>query len=242
MRKRTAVPSLLTVCNLFCGFLSLFYATQGKLLPAALLIVIAGFLDAFDGKVARLINAPTEFGLQFDSLADVCSFGVAPAVLMFHYYDGLLAVRWLPFAVCFLFLVCGALRLARFNTLPQNSEKSDFIGLPIPVAALTLAAYIVFSQRVWSSSHEPQIALSLSAMLSFLMVSNFDYPAFPKFAIGTQKERFRLGLALGGVIPIIFFTDEAFFPIMLIFALSGPVRWLYHQVTDREVAESETEF
>ena len=81
MRKRYALPNLVTVCNLLCGFLSIFYATQGRLLPAAWLIVIAGFIDAFDGKIARFIDAPTDFGVQFDSLADVCSFGVAPAVL-----------------------------------------------------------------------------------------------------------------------------------------------------------------
>ena len=105
MRKRAAVPSMVTLCNLCCGFLSIAYAIDGKLVPAAWLIVIAGFLDAFDGKLARLIDSPSNFGVQFDSLSDICSFGVAPAVLMFQYLQGLLDAMWKPFAACFLFLL-----------------------------------------------------------------------------------------------------------------------------------------
>ena len=237
MRKRYAVPSLFTVCNLFCGFLSIYYASHGKLVPAAWLIVIASFLDAFDGKIARLIKAPSHFGVQFDSLADVCSFGVAPAVLMLYYYEGLLTVRWLPVAVCFLFLMCGALRLARFNVQLKGDEKADFIGLPIPAAAVTLAAYVVFAQRIWESTHEPQVATSLCALLSFLMVSPFEYPAFPRFAVRTHQERVRLILALSALVLVVLFTDEAFFPIALAFSVSGAVRWLFHLIADREVAD-----
>ncbi len=237
MTKRLAVPSSLTICNLFCGFLSISYATQGKLLSAALLIVIASFLDSIDGKVARLIDAPSEFGVQFDSLADVCSFGLAPAVLMLYYFDGLLAVRWLPLAACFLFLLCGALRLARFNTLPQGTDKADFCGLPIPSAAVALAAYVIFSQRVWESTHEPRVAISLCAMLSFLMISHFEYPAFPRFAFRTQRDRVMLAITFGVLSLLVLFTDQAFFPLTLIFALSGPVRWLIGLMAHREAVD-----
>ena len=239
MRKRTALPSLFTVCNLLCGLLSIVYASQGRLVPAAWLIVIAGFLDAFDGKIARLIDASSRFGVQFDSLADLCSFGVAPAVLMFSYYTDLLDARWLPFAICFFFLLCGAFRLARFNTQQQEDleKKRDFIGLPIPPAAATLAAYIVFTQRVWQSTHEPRVAVALCVMISLLMISPFDYPAFPKFSLETHKDRLRLILALSAVVLISMFTDEAFFPIALCFALSGAVRWLFNLITHREVPD-----
>ncbi|MDA0746697.1 MAG: CDP-diacylglycerol--serine O-phosphatidyltransferase [bacterium] len=237
MQKKAAVPSMVTICNIGCGFLAIYYASQGKLLPAAWLIVIAGFLDAFDGKLARMIDSPSPFGMQFDSLADICSFGVAPATLMLKYYEGIGASTWLPFAACFLFLLCGAVRLARFNLQAKGPEKDDFTGLPIPSAAAALAAYIVFTQRVWESNHEPQVAITLTALLSFLMVSHFEYPAFPKFTIGTYRDRARLGIALTALILVVLFTDEAFFPIALAFALSGVVRWLIHVVTDREVAD-----
>lgn len=237
MKKRMALPSLFTVCNLCCGFLSVFYTIEGRYLAAAWLIVIAAFLDAFDGKIARFLDAPSSFGNQFDSLADVCSFGVAPALIMLCYLQELMVVRWLPFAVCFLFLLCGALRLARFNIQQKGFDKSDFSGLPIPVAACSLAAFIVFTQRVWESSHEPQIAATLSVMLALLMVSTFEYPAFPKFSLETPRDRFRLGIALAALVPLVFFTDDSFFPMTMAFALSGPARWLKHQILDREVAD-----
>ena len=247
MTKRAAVPSLFTICNLFCGFLSIYYAAEGRLVPASWLIVVAGFLDAFDGKIARLFDDGSDdgqFGLQFDSLADICSFGVAPAVLMLHYFEPLLTIRWLPFLVALVFLLCGALRLARFNVHrdevdeeDEDAVKPDFIGLPIPVAAATLAGYIVFSQQVWESTREPHVALSLCAFLAFLMVSPFDYPAFPRFTFETPRDRFRIALSLGAAILVVISTDEAFFPVAMAFCLSGAVRWVVHIVTDREIAD-----
>ena len=237
MRKKAAVPSLVTILSLLCGFLSVYYALHGRMLPAAWLIVIAGFLDAFDGKLARLIKTPSDFGEQFDSLADICSFGVTPAVLMSVYFRDVAAENWVSFAAGFLFLLCGALRLARFNIGVKGPEKEDFTGLPIPTAGATLAAYVVFTQRVWESSFEAQVAVSLCAMLAALMISPFEYPAFPKFTVSTRKDRVRLGIALSSAITVIFFTDEAFFPIALAFCLSGLVRWLYHLIADREAAD-----
>ncbi len=237
MRKRAAVPSMVTLCNLFCGFLSITYAMDGKLVPAAWLIVIAGFLDAFDGKLARLIDSPSNFGVQFDSLADVCSFGVAPAVLMFHYFQGLLDAVWMPFAACFLFLLCGALRLARFNVELKGDDKEDFVGLPIPSAAATMAAYVVFAERVWQSTREPHVALLLCVVLGLLMISQFGYPAFPRFSIETRRDRWRLAIALAAFIPVALFPDEAFFPIAFAFSISGAVRWLSHLIVQREVAD-----
>ena len=237
MRAKAALPSLFTIGSLFCGFLSIFYAINGKLVEAALLIVIAAFIDALDGKVARFFDTPSNFGIQIDSISDVCSFGVAPAVMMLHYFSDLLAIRWVPFAACFLFLLCGALRLARFNTQIQGFEKENYTGLPIPMAAGTLAAYIMFTQRVWSSSHEPHIALSLCAMLSFLMVSNFEYDTFPKFSLETRHDRIKLALFLVMIVLVVIYTYEVIFPLGLCLSLSGVARWLFNLITDREVAD-----
>lgn len=243
--RKSLIPNLFTVSNLGCGFLSIHYAATGRLVPAAWLIVIAGFLDAFDGKLARLIDSEAdsgEFGLQFDSLADVCSFGVAPAVLMLHYFDPMLNLAWAPLAAAFVFLLSGAFRLARFNTKHEEVEvepevKPDFVGLPIPVAAATLCAFVIFSQRVWESTREPHVALTLCVFLAFLMVSPFDYPAFPRFTFETARDRFRIALSLGAMILVFLFTEAAFFPVAMAFCLSGAIRWLVHQVTDREVVD-----
>jgi len=251
--RKSAIPNLFTISNLACGFVSIHYAANGKLVAAAWLIVIAAFLDAFDGKLARLLDAEAdngEFGLQFDSLADVCSFGVAPGVLMLRYFDPLVNLTWLPLIAAFLFLLSGAYRLARFNTRhaeeaeaevqvdeDEPEMKPDFVGLPIPVAATTLCSFVIFSQRVWESTREPHVGLSLCVLLAILMISPFDYPAFPRFTFETVRDRFRIALSLGAMVVIFSNTEAAFFPVSLAFCLSGAIRWLVHQVTDREVVD-----
>jgi len=241
--SKSFIPNLFTVSNLACGFLSIHYAANGRLVPAAWLIVIAGFLDAFDGKLARLIDSEAdsgEFGLQFDSLADVCSFGVAPAVMMLHYFDPMINTPWAPLSAAFIFLLSGAFRLARFNTKHEDVEpevKPDFVGLPIPVAAATLCSFVIFSQRVWESTREPTVALSLCVFLAFLMISPFDYPAFPRFTFETVRDKFRIALSLGAMVLVFLFTEAAFFPVAMAFCLSGAVRWLVHHIMGRAVID-----
>ena len=255
--RKSAIPNLFTISNLACGFVSIHYAANGKLVAAAWLIVIAAFLDAFDGKLARLIDSEADsgvFGLQFDSLADVCSFGVAPGVLMLHYLHSLVNLTWLPLIAAFLFLLSGAYRLARFNTRhveeaeveveveavvddDEQEMKPDFVGLPIPVAATTLCSFVIFSQRVWESTREPHVGLSLCVLLAILMISPFDYPAFPRFTFETVRDRFRIALSLGAMVVIFSNTEAIFFPVTLAFCLSGAIRWLVHQVRHREVVD-----
>ena len=242
--RKSFIPNLFTVSNLACGFLSIHYAATGRLVPAAWLIVIAGFLDAFDGKLARLIDSEAdsgEFGLQFDSLADVCSFGVAPAVLMLHYFDPIIGPSWGPVTTAFIFLLSGAFRLARFNVKNDDREeqevKPDFVGLPIPVAAATLCSFVIFSQRVWDTTPEPLVGLTLCVLLAFLMISPFDYPAFPRFTFETARDRFRIALSLGAMILVFLFTEAAFFPVTMAFCLSGALRWLKHHIVGREAVD-----
>ena len=238
MNAKAALPSLFTISSLFCGFLSMYYAVDGRFSAAALLIVIAGFLDACDGKVARYLHTSSTFGVQFDSIVDVCSFGVAPALLMFYYLDTLLVIRWLPFVVCFFFLLCGALRLARFNAQLKDFDKENFSGLPIPNAASTLAAYILFTEHVWqSSTHAPHFAIALCIVLSSLMVSTMEYNAFPRLSIETRRGRIRLIFLLCIIVLMFFYTYEVFFPVALAISLSGLFRWLYYAITDRGVAD-----
>ena len=238
MNAKAALPSLFTISSLFCGFLSMYYAVNGRFIGAALLIVIAGLLDACDGKIARYFHTSSNFGVQFDSIVDVCSFGVAPALLMLYYLDTLLVIRWLPFAVCFLFLLCGALRLARFNAQLKGFDKENFSGLPIPTAAGTLAAYILFTEEVWqSSTHAPHIAIALCVVLSFLMISTIEYSAFSRLSIETRRDRVRVIFLLCVIVLMFFYTFEVFFPLALAISLSGLFRWLYYTITDREVAD-----
>src|SRR5260370_32502202 len=135
------LPTLFTVGNLFCGYLSIWRSIDGNFTAAAILIIVAAVLDALDGRVARWTHSTSEFGEEYDSLADLVSFGVAPAVLAHSW--GLADFQSLGWMASFLFVVCGSMRLARFNIQTKVMDKRYFVGLPIPAAAGTIAALVL---------------------------------------------------------------------------------------------------
>ena len=170
------LPSLLTVANIFCGFYSIVSSMKGDLELAAILIGWAILLDALDGRVARLANAASEFGREFDSLADVVSFGVAPGVLAYVWALNLWPrVGWLA---CFLFLICGAMRLARFNIQKKMDDKRFFVGMPIPAAAGLIAAVVFMFSRPLEKFGQAIPIAALVVGLALLMVSNLRYYSF----------------------------------------------------------------
>lgn len=233
---RVSLPSCATTGNLLCGFLSIFYTVDGRLVLAAWLIVIGGLMDALDGKIARFTQAPSRFGVEFDSLADLCSFGAAPAILIYNY--NLYPLGGWGVMMSFLFLLCGAIRLARFNVRLVGFDKEDFCGLPIPAAAVTIASYVAFSSSVVGRLSATGLSAPLVVLLSVLMVSTLEYDTLPKFAPHSAKDRWKLAMFLSAVLLAIFFTNKVFFPIILIYAMSGPVRWVFRIVSDREVARA----
>jgi CDP-diacylglycerol--serine O-phosphatidyltransferase len=238
MKKRAAIPNLFTIGNLFCGFLAIYYAMEGRLVPAGWLIVIAAFLDAMDGKVARAMKTPSRFGVEFDSLADVCSFGLAPAVLIFNYHCRVWALddAW-GVVLSFLFLLCGALRLARFNAQQKGFDKKNFSGLPIPSASATLVSFVIFSQKVWDGPMSLELSMLLTALLSFLMVSSFQYDTFPRFAPGSAWNRVKLAYFLIGAVLTVLYAEAVFFPLAFIYVASGVVRRMSVIFLHREVAD-----
>lgn len=176
------IPSLFTVSNIFCGFYSVSSAVKGNYEIAGLVIGIAMILDTLDGRLARMTHTTSAFGVQLDSLADVITFGMAPAVLCYNWafynFDRHTIDRagWL---VCFVFLICAASRLARFNVQTAGpTDKRYFVGLPTPAAAGNVAATVYcFPDRLDGVS--PAVAaLCVMALLSFLMVSRIRYRSF----------------------------------------------------------------
>ena len=135
------LPTLFTVGNLFCGYLSIWCSIRGTFELAAILVIVAALLDGLDGRVARLTNSTSEFGEEYDSLADLVSFGVAPAVLVYSW--GLSDFHRLGWMASFLFVVCGSMRLARFNIQTKVVDKRYFVGLPIPAAAGTIVTLVL---------------------------------------------------------------------------------------------------
>jgi len=170
-----SIPSLLTIANLSLGVISILLVFNERASLAAIMVIIAMLLDGVDGRIARALKAESEFGKELDSLADVVSFGVAPAFIM--YVVAMQDVSpVIAYAVTALFPVCGALRLARFNVKP--GRPGYFTGLPIPAAGGILASVALFQEELsWI------VILITAVCLSFLMISNIRFPNFKKIGI-----------------------------------------------------------
>lgn len=177
MKKIYLLPNLFTLGNIFFGFFSIVSAIGGEYSRAAYVIIIAGFFDMFDGKIARATNSTSQFGVQFDSLADLVSFGVAPGILAYLWIlKPLGRFGWLG---AFLFLVCGALRLARFNVQTETVSSDRFTGLPIPAGAGMLVSTVLFFEHyadfVGPKEQYRYMVAVLVYLLGILMVSNIQY-------------------------------------------------------------------
>ncbi|BCS87461.1 CDP-diacylglycerol--serine O-phosphatidyltransferase [Pseudodesulfovibrio sediminis] len=177
------LPNLLTTTSLFIGFLGLTWAIQGDYSSCALCILASCVFDGLDGKVARMTGTTSEFGVQLDSLADLVAFGVVPAVMSYLWI--LNDFGRLGLMAAFLFMACGALRLARFNVQASTSDKKHFVGLPIPAAACTMATLVLFSEFVPQEYMHSVVsvgALVLVYMLSFFMVSTIRFYSFKEIS------------------------------------------------------------
>ncbi|MBI2087399.1 MAG: CDP-diacylglycerol--serine O-phosphatidyltransferase [Deltaproteobacteria bacterium] len=219
------IPSLFTTGNLICGFFSIISTFNEQYLQAAIFIILAHLLDGLDGFVARLTKTTSQFGIEFDSLADLVSFGLAPAILV--YYWALVPWgTWGWLAAC-LYVVCGALRLARFNVQIGSVEKTYFVGLPIPgagemVAAIVLMYYFLGGE---GATHKQIILLLVIYLLAGLMVSNFRYFSFKQLNV---KKRHPFWLLVSAVLFIKLTIAEPqimFFTVFLLYTLSGPLLW-----------------
>jgi CDP-diacylglycerol--serine O-phosphatidyltransferase len=170
------LPNLFTTAALFSGFFAIVSGMNGHFEHAAMAIFVAQLLDGFDGRVARMTNTTSAFGVEYDSLSDMVSFGLAPALVMFSW--GLEPLGKLGWAAAFIFCACAALRLARFNTQVSTVDKRYFVGLASPPAAAILAA-IVWSWHDTVPSYEVSVLLAiLTAVIGLLMVSNVRYTSF----------------------------------------------------------------
>jgi CDP-diacylglycerol---serine O-phosphatidyltransferase len=224
------MPSAFTLGNLFFGFWAIVSAFNGNFRWAGWFIVFAGILDMLDGRVARLSGTGTRFGAELDSLVDVISFGVAPALLM-YFLDFSNAGRF-AWILCYIYVVAVALRLARFNVLSAGKPPSAwFTGLPSPSAGMTLAVYYPFSQTNWYQEsiayyldlqHEGLVVLML--LLAVLMVSNVKYPKFPPIGIRSRKGIFGLTVHMIILIGGLFAPEYFLFPLGLFYVAFGIVR------------------
>ncbi|MCB1215541.1 MAG: CDP-diacylglycerol--serine O-phosphatidyltransferase [Deltaproteobacteria bacterium] len=215
------LPNLVTTMALFCGFLSIIFAIDGKFLHSAWMVLIAGVFDGLDGKVARLTHTHSDFGIQYDSLSDVVSFGLAPAVLAYTF--ALKTYGKFGWAAAFLFFVCGALRLARFNVQASTESSKHFQGLPIPMAAYSIASYVVFLFRDSNvvTGSQPLI-LAFCVVMALMMVSPIRYRSLKVITLNRQGFFILVGIAIA-IFIVASLPDIMIFTFTIVYILTGPV-------------------
>ncbi len=225
------MPSAFTLANLFFGFWSIVSAFNGQFVWAGWFIIFAGVLDMLDGRVARLSNTGTKFGAELDSLVDVISFGMAPALLLYFLeFAGTGRFGWV---LCYIYVVAVALRLARYNVTSATKPHSHwFTGMPSPSAGMTIAAYYPFSQTQWYQrslayldlQHQGLVVLLL--LLAVLLVSNVKYPRFPAIGIRSARGIFGLLVHVGILAGALLAPRSFLFPLGLAYIAFGLVRAL----------------
>lgn len=242
MRVAVVFPSLLTVGNMGCGFYALLAVHRGEFVSAATAILIGMVFDALDGRVARLVHGESMFGVEFDSLCDFLTFGVAPGHMMYAFI--LKDYGLWGFPIAFLYAMCGGLRLARFNAVAHDTggSKTHFTGLPIPGGAGVLASFVLLYQiieegrpaRTWQVLMD-QIPLLYSAaplfvlVVGLLMVSTIPYPAFKQAnALQPKSVKTLIGGTVFGFL-LFFYPTNVIFLIFTGYALLGPVGWVVSQ-------------
>lgn len=233
------LPNLFTLMNLFFGFYSVVCAINGEFKTAAIAIMIAGVFDALDGKIARATNTLSRFGAEFDSLADLVSFGMAPALMMYLWI--LKPMGNLGWLAAFLFMACGALRLARFNTNIDQSSDGYFMGLPIPAAAGMNAVIVLFAMDLelqTSSNHLPVLILMYG--LSFLMVSSIKYFSLKKIEL-FRAMNFNVLVSMMLILTLIAAKPSvSLLVISLAYIASGPMFLLIRIYRKKELKETLT--
>ena len=229
------LPSVFTVGNLFCGYYSIVSTLHGDYAEAALAIGIAIVLDGLDGRIARLTNSQTDFGSAFDSIADVLTFGMAPAALVFSW--GLWDLGRIGWMTSFIFLTCAATRLARFTVQASQHDRRFFVGLAAPPAAGLLAALAFYSPTRIAAPSVTYFVLALVGVLSFLMISKLRYRSFKDIDL-RRPQRYSLVALLAIIIWLIALDPHTVLLLLAAtYAASGPADRLWQQLRRRRVSE-----
>lgn len=232
------LPSLLTTGNLAGGFLAIILTLEGRYDQAALAVFVAILMDILDGKVARLTKTTTQFGVEFDSLADVVSFCVAPAFLLHAW--ALSQLGRAAWVAAFLFVICGALRLARFNVHSGVTDRRFFVGLPTPAAAGLVASMVLLLGGEELARWELLAITSATYVVALLMVSTFRYWSFKEVDLAKRHPVSALLVTVLAVLIVATHPQTFLFVLFGIYALSGPARRLAVRKTESAKAAGPT--
>lgn len=236
---RVILPGMFTMANLACGFGSILISSRvhdigsairtRNLTEAVWLIILAAFFDFLDGMVARFSRSSSRIGVELDSLADIVSFGVAPAVLIVNF--SLISRGNWAWILAFAFVMAGSFRLARFSLSATLEEKLNFVGLPIPAAAGAIVTYILFSIEVWGQIRFEKFFIVLLIATTALMVSTIEYETMPKFDLSRRKDRIKVLFLLLIAVAITVNASLVMFPLVLSYILYGLSKMILVVVT-----------
>lgn len=225
-KKRNFIPNLITLLNMFLGFMGIVMMILGDPIRGGWLILFAGLCDVADGKLARMLGIPSRFGVEYDSFADTISFCAAPSLLIYTVYvEGLPPL--LGGIIAFTPLMFGTIRLAKFNILQDEDPKSFFTGLPTPVNAIVIVSYMLFNHQVFGEMGDPRIALPMIVALGFMMVSPIRFSKFPLLSFKKGKSNsMRLLGVLVIIVSAIIWRGIVLFPLMTFYILWSTVKWM----------------
>ena len=215
------LPSLFTTGNVFCGFYAFVAVLNEQFYFAAWAIVAGMIFDGLDGRIARLTKTTSAFGEQYDSLADIITFGMAPALLAYSWV--LKPFGRLGWMAAFLFLLCATLRLARFNVTNPEIRSKHFIGLPSPASAVVIASIVIAFEDLFATRMNPFIMVMVVYALAFLMVSNIKYPAFKQFDFKKRVVFSRFLFVILFIYVLATIPRVALFILGITYAIIGPI-------------------
>lgn len=227
MRKGIYIlPNTLTLCGMFMGFYSILASLKGLYVDASWAIIIAMVFDGLDGWVARLTHSTTRFGIELDSLSDLVAFGVAPAVMLFKW--DLASYGRIGWSAAFLFMACGALRLARYNVQMGSAESKSFTGMPIPGAATIVATMVIFYHEIWETMPAKNIyILLLTFILAVLMVSTLRFHGAKEIDFSKRKPFWILVAIVVAFALIIMHPPIALFIFAMIYLFGGIIENIF---------------
>lgn len=221
------LPNLFTTAALFSGFYAIIAGMSGDFQAAAIAIVVAGVFDALDGRIARMTNTSSAFGVEYDSLSDMVSFGLAPALVMFNW--ALAPIGKLGWAIAFAFSACAALRLARFNTQVGSVDKRYFVGLSSPPAAGLLAGIVWVGHDVEVGRELTILAAIVTLLAALLMVSNVKYFSFKTIDLKGRVPFVAILVVVALFTLFAIQPDVVLLSMAVVYGSSGPLMWLWRR-------------
>lgn len=233
------LPNSFTALNIGCGFLAIMLSMQGEFYKSCLLIILGAIFDSVDGRVARLTGSQSAFGEQFDSLSDLISFGIAPSIIFYNKF--LVESGRLGMVVAFLFLLCGALRLARFNANIEKVNSDFFQGLPIPGAAAGVIGYILLSLEYPNILANKYYGIVYLMFYAFLMISNIPFPSF-KNSEWVRKNKRKVFFLITVLASSLFLYEEVMIVVIVTLYVAGALMYrLTHKDRFKDIFNWEDE-